>query len=409
MSTLAPDSGGDMSARRRQAPASRIAGGRQAVVRLVRQVDRALTRGRIRRILVDSRTAVNFEMVAPVVRAMAADARVQFTFTASQDPSALHRIYRQAPPGVRLLGPTRAALSRWDVYLTSDFTWATLPRGAARVQMFHGVGGKYGFDAPSESMRMWDRLFFVNERRLRNFIACGAIDRDSRAPRLIGMPKVDCLADGSINRTEVLRAFGLDPSRPTVLYAPTWSPASSLNRMGEALIDRLGMLPVNIVVKLHDRSRDLRPIYSGGVDWVGRLRARLDGMHPPGGTRRAVLADGANIAPCLVAADVMITDHSSAGFEYLLLDRPIVRIHLPELIEQAHVHTDYVQLLASASESVCDVHGTIAAVERALASPHDRSGARRAVARDLFYKPGTATERCVSALYELMELNPVHG
>ena len=28
----------------------------------------------------------------------------------------------------------------------------------------------------------------------------------------------------------------------------------------------------------------------------------------------------------LAAADVMITDHSSAGFEYLLVDRPLIRI-----------------------------------------------------------------------------------
>ena len=46
-------------------------------------------------------------------------------------------------------------------------------------------------------MREWHRLFFVNERRLRNFIAGGAIDADSPAIRLVGMPKVDCLVDGT--------------------------------------------------------------------------------------------------------------------------------------------------------------------------------------------------------------------
>ena len=47
-------------------------------------------------------------------------------------------------------------------------------------------------------MRDWHRLFFVNERRLRNFIAAGAIDPDSPAIRLVGMPKVDCLVNGSL-------------------------------------------------------------------------------------------------------------------------------------------------------------------------------------------------------------------
>jgi CDP-glycerol glycerophosphotransferase (TagB/SpsB family) len=264
--------------------------------------------------------------------------------------------------------------------------------------MFHGVGGKYGFDAPTESMRPWDRLFFVNRRRLSNFIAAGAIDADSPAVRLIGMPKVDCLVDGSIDRRAVVEGLGLDPSRPTVLYAPTWSPASSLNKFGLELIERLGALPVNLIVKLHDRSRDLRARYSGGVDWAARVNAVL-----PAG--RGVVAPHWDICPYLAAADVMITDHSSAGFEYLLLDRPLVRIHVPELIESANIHRDYVHLMATAAESVETADATVAAVERGLADPEARSPSRRAVASDLFHDPGRATERCAAALYEAIGLD----
>ena len=353
----------------------------------------------VRHVLVDSRTPLNYEMVVPVVRAMAADERVHFAFTASDEPQRLKEIYAAAPAGTRLVGPIRAAVSRWDVYLTSDFMWATLPRGAFRVQMFHGVAGKYGFDAPTTSMRVWDRLFFVNERRLRNFIRAGAIDADSSAPRLIGMPKVDCLVDGSLRREAILRGLGLDPALPTVLYAPTWSPASSLNVMGVELIERLMKLPVNVLVKLHDRSRDLRPQYSGGIDWMRRLAPLLP---PP----RGVLTTMPNITPCLVAADVMVSDHSSAAFEFLILNRPVVRIELPELLTTANVHPDYVALLAGASDTVRDAVGACAAVERALSNPVAGSAARRHVAADLFYKPGTASARCASALYEMLELAP---
>jgi hypothetical protein len=370
------------------------------VVRTLRGIDAALhARRATRRILVDSRTAVNYEMVAPVVRVMAGDARVRFAFTASDDPGLLATIYKDAPADSWLVSPGRAAWSRWDAYLTSDFMWATLPRGSARIQMFHGVAGKYGFDAPTRSMRHWDRLFFVNERRLRNFVAAGAIDPDSPAVRLIGMPKVDCIVDGSIRRDEVLRGFGLDPALPTVLYAPTWSPASSLNLMGVDLVERLRRMPVNLIVKLHDRSRDLRPQYSGGIDWVARLEPLLT---PP----RGVLALHANIAPCLVAADAMITDHSSCGFEYLLLDRPLIRIEVPELLMQANIHPDYVSLLASAALNTQDAEGAAAAVARALAAPAAGSATRRAVAAELFYEPGRATARCAAALYDVVNLAP---
>jgi CDP-glycerol glycerophosphotransferase len=115
---------------------------------------------------------------------------------------------------------------------------------------------------------------------------------------------------------------------------------------------------------------------------------------------------GSDISPYLVAADVMITDHSSAGFEYLLLDRPVVRIHVPELLTLATVQPEYVELLCDAAISAHDVPQTVAAVERALENPAERSAARRRVAADLFYRPGGATARCVEALYELMELDP---
>ena len=373
---------------------------RQAAIDWVRARDRHRRhRGDTRRVLVDARTGVNYVMVAPIVNAMAADDRVSFFFTATEEPHRIEEIYAQAPD-VRLIHPRRAALMAFDAYVASDFMWARLLRDTCRIQVFHGVGGKYGFDAPTASMREWGRLFFVNRRRLRNFIKAGAVDADSPAIRLVGYPKTDCLVDGTIDRSSVLHDLGLDPSRPTVLYGPTWSPASSLNAMGEELIRGLLTLGVNVIVKLHDRSRDTRQMYSGGVDWVQRLTPLMR----PG---QAVLAPGHDICPYLVAADVMITDHSSAGFEYLLLDRPIVRIHRPELLAGALVHPDYASLLTEVSESVDDARGAIDAVVRALADPSARSSQRRAVAEDLFYNPGTATARSVAELYDALELTAV--
>lgn len=363
----------------------------------VRELDTRISRrsGR-RRVLVDARTPVNFTVVAPIVRALQRDPRVEFFFTASEEPARIAQIYREAPE-VRTVHPGRAALMKFDAYIASDFMWASLPRGTARIQVFHGVAGKYGFDAPTESMRQWHRLFFVNERRLRNFVAAGAIDADSPAIRLIGMPKVDCLVDGTFDRERVLAALGLDPSRPTVLYSPTWSPASSLNAIGAEVIAGVQEMPVNLIVKLHDRSRDLRERYSGGVDWVARLQPLLR----PG---QGVIAPGHDVSPYIVASDLMITDHSSSGFEFLLRDRPLIRIHRPALIEAANIHQDYVDLLASASASVDTAAEVIQAVGGALSDPDALSAERRRVAEELFYRPGGATGRSVAALYDVMEL-----
>lgn len=371
----------------------------EASLEAVRRLDREVGRrsGR-RRVLVDARTPVNYTMIAPIHRAMATDPRVSFQFTASEEPHRMREIYQDFP-GLHLIHPDRARRMRFDAYIASDFMWQPLPRGTCRIQVFHGVAGKYGFDAPTTSMRVWDRLFFINERRMRNIVAAGALDEGSDAIRLVGMPKADCLVDGTFQRETVLAGLGLDPALPTVIYAPTRSPASSLNAMGLDLVRALKARPVNLIVKLHDRQRDLREPYSGGVDWVAALAPLLG--------PRTVQAPGADISPYLVASDLMITDHSSAGFEWLLRDRPLVRIHRPELLRTANIHPDYVALLASASDSVLTAEEAIAAVERGLADPGARSAERRAVAQELFYRPGEATRRSVEQLYDAISLDPL--
>ena len=370
-----------------------------ATLDTLRRADRVIgQRSGRRSILVDARTPVNFTMVAPIYRAMAADRRIQFFFTASEEPQRLHEIYREAA-GATLIEPSIARRMRFDAYLASDFMWQPLPRGTCRIQMFHGVGGKYGFDAPTTSMRAWDRIFFVNERRLRNFIRAGAIDPGSPAIRLIGYPKADALVNGTWSRDTVLESLKLDPARPTVLYAPTWSSASSLNAMGVELLTRLLDADLNVIMKLHDRSRDVRAFYSGGVDWASVLTPVL-------ARGRGVLAPGHDISPYLVAADLMITDHSSAGFEYLLRDRPLVRIYRPELIREANIHPDYVGLLASVADSVETVDEALHAVDRGFSEPDAQSETRRAVAADLFYRAGGATARAIGNLYEAIELDP---
>lgn len=355
----------------------------------------------VRRVLVYVRAPMNYVVMAPVYKRMASDPRVQFYFTTSEGASREAEVYSDAENDVPVIGSSRARLMKFDACLAADFIWMSLPRGTRRVQMFHGVAGKYAnvYDMPERSARGWDRLFFINRRRLQNFIRSGAIDADSSSARLVGMPKVDCLVDGTLRRDAVLERLGIDPAKRVVLYAPTWSEHSSLLTVGEQLIDGLIAAGYIVIVKLHDRSHDPQHAHSGGVDWVSRLGPvlRKGGGH---------LATASDSCPYLAAADVLITDHSSVGFEYLLLDRPVVRIEVPELLKQANVNPEYVSLLADASSSVRTATEAIRAVESSFAEPMAKSESRQAVAAELFYRPGHATSNAVSELYELFELSP---
>jgi hypothetical protein len=354
----------------------------------------------VRRVLVYVRAPMNYIVMAPVYKRMAKDPRVRFYFTTSVGASREADVYSEAEDGVAVIRSTKAKLMKFDACLAADFIWMTLPRGTRRVQMFHGVAGKYAnvYDTPERSAREWDRLFFINRRRLQNFVRAGAIDADSASARLVGMPKVDCLVDGSLSRAAVLETLGIDPGRKVVLYAPTWSAHSSLVSIGREVVEGLIAAGYAVIVKLHDRSHDPQHANSGGVDWVARLEPllRASGGH---------LATSSNSCPYLVAADVLVTDHSSIGFEYLLLDRPVVRIEVPKLLAEANVNPEYVELLANVSTTVRTASEVVSAVERSLAEPARRSEARRAVAADLFHNPGNATSLAVKELYELLELD----
>jgi CDP-glycerol glycerophosphotransferase (TagB/SpsB family) len=345
---------------------------------------------------------MNYATVAPIVEGLQKDSRIKVFFTASESPDQLAEIYAEARPPYELVRPKTAAMMHFDAYLTADFLWARLPRGTCRVQTFHGVAGKYRtvYDSPAESMRRWDRLFFINKRRLQNFIDTGAIDADSPSIRLIGMPRLDCLVDGSLKRNDILTSLGIDPSRKTVLYAPTWSRYSSLGLMGEEIVKRLGAAGYVVIAKLHDRSRQGDDYHSGGVDWGQRLAPLLQ-------ANGGVLATGSNSSSYLMAGDVLITDHSSVGFEYLLLDRPLIRIHVPELLEKTDIEPVYVQLMTDAATTVSDIDQLVAAVEESFANSNSKSGSRNAVANEMFYKPGGATARAIAEMYEVIELNPL--
>jgi len=211
------------------------------------------------------------------------------------------------------------------------------------------------------------------------------------------MPKSDCLVNGSLSRDGVLKANGMDPAQTTVLYAPTWTRFSSLNAMGEDVVSGLIDAGYTVLVKLHENSLD-RGFEKSGVDWRRRLEPILARGH-------GHFIKSADASPWLVATDVLITDHSSIGFEYLLLDRPLVRIVMPQLIKAADIPTEYVDLIASASMTAENAAGAVAAVDRATSDPGHLSSARRAVAAELFHDAGKATDRAVQELYALMELD----
>ena len=376
---------------------------RRRLISRLHDLDDGLSKtGRSRkRILFDAVSPMSFAVFRPVFDRLRRDNRLEFWFTTHDDVWRPQEIFGPHALDRHIVSPSTAARMKVDAYVNTDFwdmTW--LHRRTRRVHFFHGVAGKYGLDAPTDlapTISAFDCLMFANVDRRTRYIDAGLVPDDDLKAALVGYPKLDRLVDGSLDRHQITRQLGLDSDIPTIIYAPTWSPYSSLNAMGEQIVEQLAAEGLQVVVKLHDRSYDRRERGSGGIDWGVRL-AKYD-SHPLIRTVRE--ADG---SPFMIAADAMVSDHSSIAFEYMILDRPIVVIDRPDLIAHAGISADKVQRLRGAADVARDAAEMTRAIVAALEQPQRLSRERRRTAEDLFYRPGTATDRAVQLIYRLIEL-----
>ena len=373
----------------------------RAITRVTHALDHRLGRfGRARKVLVDLRTPVCRAVLAPVYEALGRSSDVSLTFT-SEYPERIRGLVGDR----RFITHAQAEWRRFDLYLNAD-PWAAarLRRCARRINFFHGVAGKYDLDKPSGlpmGFEYYDRVAFINRDRMTRYLA--ALVVTSEQARLVGYPKLDRLAGGQLDGAAVRERLGFRERRPTVLYAPTYSTASSLHLAGEGIVNALADAGLNVIVKLHDRSLDSDARYTGGVDWRSRMRA----LERRG---RVAHVDDDDASPFLAAADLMVTDHSSVGFEFLVLDRPLVVFDAPELAAAARINPEKIATLRSAATVVGDVAELCSAVASELRAPARLSSLRRQVGSDMFYDAGGATGRAVAIARELLdEASPLWG
>ncbi|HWP94688.1 MAG TPA: CDP-glycerol--poly(glycerophosphate) glycerophosphotransferase [Gammaproteobacteria bacterium] len=173
--------------------------------------------------------------------------------------------------------------------------------------LYHGIGVKECYyDAPlmQTTVRFCEGEFRRAEL-LRRFPAGPA------AVVAVGFAKLDPLFDGSL-RSFDLAAAGLDPHRPTVLYAPTYYPSSAPllpDDWPAAIAD------LNLIVKPHQFTYT-KSRYRGQLRKFERW-ASYPNVHLAG-------PDQYSLLPYMATAAVLVSEASSALFEFAALDRPVV-------------------------------------------------------------------------------------
>jgi len=274
----------------------------------------------------------------------------------------------------------RARNESYDVLVCSHLSDTLFPGAVSQtVQIFHGVSFK-NLAVRDRALR-FDFLCLPGRYHADLYRREGLVRSDGSRCLLTGFAKTDPLATRDAGR-DVSRELGLDPSRRTILFAPTGEKHNALETMGEAAIEALrDARRFNVLVKPHDHPKRK-------IDWFERL-APLAGDH-------VHLIRDKDVVPYLLAADLLITDASSVALEYTLLDRPIVFIDVPRLLAKVQKKAPALDLDTygrKLGRLVRSPDELVSTVDDALAHPEREAAVRRAAAGHLFHRPGSATAR----------------
>jgi choline kinase len=359
--------------------------------------------GRRKRILFSGSSRVHFVCCQPIYKRLAADPRIEFWLSGG--------IKRETPDGrttydlgdfydpfpvdrERVIPIERARQEYFDVYLAANGAKSLFPRTTChKVQIFHGMSFR-NFSAQEKYMR-FDTICMAGRYLANIYRRQGLIRPGGPRCLITGFAKDDELVDGSLNREATLRRIGLDPSRPTILFAPTGSLHNAMETMGLDVVRAIGTDGRwNLVVKLHDHPKDTR------VDWAEELKPLL--------SDRVKHVRELNIAPFIHAADLVMTDASSVATEFTLLDRPIVFLDVPELLNEVGPRGGILDLETYGrriGRLVKKPSEVVAAIADSLAHPEREGELRREVARTVFHDPGNAAERIAGVVLEAAGLS----
>ncbi|ROT34391.1 CDP-glycerol glycerophosphotransferase family protein [Micromonospora sp. HM5-17] len=343
------------------------------------------------------------------------------------------------PPGVPyVVAGTRAyfralARARWLINNVNFPDYVVKRRGAVHVQTHHGTpvkvmgldqqrypAGAVGLDF-SRLLRRIDRWdYSITSNRFSTQMWERAYPAEYVTLET-GYPRNDRLVNATPEEVAAVRErLGLPPGSRVVLYAPThrehrpgyWPPFDP-----SALLDVLGASGLLLI-----RGHYLDPGAAvgvarapgavgvdGAVRPLGTAPARVDGAAQVDGVAQADgagWADGAArvrdvtdhpvVEDLYLAADVLITDYSSAMFDYGCLDRPIV-IYAPDWADYRRERGVYLDVLAEAPGAAATSFPELLALFRTGAV--DDAAARRA--RTVFRRrycaldDGRAAERVV--------------
>ncbi len=192
------------------------------------------------------------------------------------------------------------------------------------------------------------------------------------------------------DRKTFLQKHSIDPDKTVILFAPTYNPELSAIPVLQEQILNLPDPESHLVIKLH-----------GMTDQNWSQFYRFEAAQKPNCT----FIEDHDLSPCLQAADILISDVSSAFVEFMLLDRPIILVDNPAKSKFTHFDPQDIEYRAREACVVVKNYKELeSAVKRESDQPERLSGLRQKYARALcFGRDGLAVQRTARAILSSLE------
>ncbi|MFO7728630.1 MAG: glycosyltransferase, partial [Desulfonatronovibrio sp.] len=194
----------------------------------------------------------------------------------------------------------------------------------------------------------------------------------------------------AVDRNKFCQDHGIDSGKKIILFAPTYNPELSAIPVLQEKIFELAGEGIHVVIKLHGMTDE------GWQKFY--IKKALE-------TSECTFIHDHDLSPCLKAADLLVSDVSSAFVEFMLLDRPIVLVDNPARKDFIHYDPGDIEYrVRDACVVVSDFSSLKQAVTRELESPDRLSRLRRKYAQELcFGRDGRAVERTGQAILENLD------
>lgn len=260
----------------------------------------------------------------------------------------------------------------------------------------HGIGTKAGYY--TEEINKHDIRFVEGEQRVK--MIKKMFPNSPCKLYNVGFAKLDeAYSQDNANKGEALEKLGLDPNKKTILYAPTFYPSSIENMPTSFPAD---FKNYNIIIKPHffsfEKSKYRHQVRKFN-QWDQAPNVYLAGP------------DQFNLVPFMTLSDIMVSDESSAIFEFAALDKPVVfnqdvkyrlsyRLFKSKIKKRMDAQMEPFKKVAASLENYKDLKQII---EFELANPDHKQKERNDITAQIVgTADGKVSGRIVNIMEELM-------